>query len=735
MEEGGDQSKLEELKSTATPTSHSDVSSDTVIKKGSADVTSASPIIQPPAADRSDDVNTLDSADDTNESTYTTVEEQQSLQSSDSTMYTAESHQVSDDGDAYEGSEGTLTASFEGAGGEAKAPTDYLDGQIIDHLEEQATGHDKKGEEEVPKPTEGGQLEQQVTAPVREAPSPEQISGQDRNTQQSSSDLQEDNTTVHTKIPIFPPEVLGKIEQDAPLESGSDTEVEDLGAMDGSEGISSKEIKDESFTTTELEDSVANSSSDTPAEEAKDTNRDTGINDKNTIDGTSHEADGTNSKDKTKNTGGDSVLRWIHASDTIEGLEKKSKQGKELVNDRLQSQGDELTNEKKKKTVVFEDVKGERNGSKLTSIKNEEFKKQLEVSRRELVSGRKAGQRWEQSRIRFAPLNVPLRRRLQTFMVLFHTLCMAMCISTFFFLLSIPLFWPILVPYLVYCLMSNAATSGTVKHRSQFLKSLPVWSLFASYFPARLHRSIELPPTRKYIFGYHPHGIISHGAWAAFATEALGFSQLFPGITNTLLTLDSNFRVPIYRDYILGMGLASVSRESCENLLSRGGPNKEGMGRAITIVIGGARESLDAQPYTMKLVLRCRKGFVKMGIRCGADLVPVLAFGENDLYDQYQVDEHPYIHQFQMMVKKFLGFTVPLFHARGVFNYDVGLMPYRRPINIVVGRPVKVVQSSKPSPEEVDRVHSEYVAELQRLWDLWKDDFAPHRKGELQIIE
>ena len=35
------------------------------------------------------------------------------------------------------------------------------------------------------------------------------------------------------------------------------------------------------------------------------------------------------------------------------------------------------------------------------------------------------------------------------------------------------------------------------------------------------------------------------------------------------------------------LGLASVSRESCENLLSRGGVDGEGMGRAITIVVGG----------------------------------------------------------------------------------------------------------------------------------------------------
>jgi 2-acylglycerol O-acyltransferase 2 len=160
---------------------------------------------------------------------------------------------------------------------------------------------------------------------------------------------------------------------------------------------------------------------------------------------------------------------------------------------------------------------------------------------------------------------------------------------------------------------------------------------------------------------------------AAFCTEALGFSQLFPGITNTLLTLDSNFRIPIYRDYALALGLASVSRESCENLLSRGGPNGEGMGRAITIVVGGARESLEGKPGSMKLVLKRRKGFIKLAIRNGADVVPVLGFGENDLYEQFQPDKHPFVHQAQMTIKKVLGFTVPLFHARGVFNYDIGM--------------------------------------------------------------
>lgn len=308
-------------------------------------------------------------------------------------------------------------------------------------------------------------------------------------------------------------------------------------------------------------------------------------------------------------------------------------------------------------------------------------------------------------------------------------------LMTFFFLCAIPLLWPILVPYLIYVLFSDAGTSGTLRYRKEWLRRLPIWSLFASYFPARLHRTQELPATRKYIFGYHPHGIIAHGAFAAFATEALGFAQLFPGITNTLLTLDSNFRIPIYRDYAVRLGLGSVSRESCTNLLSKGGINGEGMGRAITIVIGGARESLDAKPGVLQLVLKSRKGFVKLAIRNGADLVPVLAFGENELYDQFQAAEHPMVHKMQLGVKKIAGFTIPLFHARGVFNYDVGMMPYRRPVNVVVGRPVQVMKQDKPDPEYVEELHAKYVQELRRIWDEWKDTFATDREGEMEIVD
>ena len=61
-------------------------------------------------------------------------------------------------------------------------------------------------------------------------------------------------------------------------------------------------------------------------------------------------------------------------------------------------------------------------------------------------------------------------------------------------------------------------------------------------------------------------------------------------------------------------------------------------------------------------------------------------------------------------------------------------MPYRRPLNVVVGRPIKVWQQGKPEDKYVDEVHGLYVEELRRVWEEWRGEFSPGTE-EMEIIE
>lgn len=242
-------------------------------------------------------------------------------------------------------------------------------------------------------------------------------------------------------------------------------------------------------------------------------------------------------------------------------------------------------------------------------------------------------------------------------------------------------------------------------------------------------QSADLTPDRSYLFGYHPHGIIGVGAVANFGTEATEFAESFPGIRPHLLTLGSNFHLPIARDALMSLGLCSVSRKSCETIL------RKGKGHSITIVVGGATESLQARPGTANLTLKRRLGFIKIAIRNGADLVPVFSFGENDIFSQLSNEKGTAVYTFQKRFQAFFGFTLPLFHGRGIFNYHLGLLPYRHPIVSVVGRPIRVTKTANPSQEMLEEVQRQYIAELMRIWDTWKDAYAANRTKELTIVE
>ncbi|KAI8870061.1 diacylglycerol-acyltransferase [Ramicandelaber brevisporus] len=302
-----------------------------------------------------------------------------------------------------------------------------------------------------------------------------------------------------------------------------------------------------------------------------------------------------------------------------------------------------------------------------------------------------------------------------------------MSLTLFFFLCTIPVFWPLLLVYLVWVYLDDAPETGG--RRAQWIRKLTVWKWARDYFPVQLLKEEELDPNGKYILPFHPHGIIGISALLGIGTEACRLEQVLPGINVRLLTLTSNFLMPFYRDLALAFGLAAVSRRSIENILKRG------PGNAAMIVVGGASESLYARPKTNNLVLKRRTGFVKLAIKNGASLVPVFSFGENDVYDQLPNEKGTLIYTIQKKMQSILGFTLPMFHGRGIFNYQYGILPWRVPLTVVIGKPIHVVQDETPSDEYVEEIHRKYMDALMALYDKHKDTYAKDRISDMQFVE
>lgn len=149
----------------------------------------------------------------------------------------------------------------------------------------------------------------------------------------------------------------------------------------------------------------------------------------------------------------------------------------------------------------------------------------------------------------------------------------------------------------------------------------------------------------NYIFCYHPHGILFWGVIGAL----LGFTRpdfRFRGKTLTelnmrLATINFNVQFPILRDLCKRIGCIAVTWQSLNAALSKG--------LNVFLVPGGAQESIYALPGTFKVMLKRRRGFVRLALKQGLPLVPIIAYGENDMFNVLELQPGSILYEVQQI--------------------------------------------------------------------------------------
>lgn len=179
--------------------------------------------------------------------------------------------------------------------------------------------------------------------------------------------------------------------------------------------------------------------------------------------------------------------------------------------------------------------------------------------------------------------------------------------------------WYILVPpvvgYLVWFLLFDLETPHRGGRPSVWVRNWKIWQHFNNFFPVKLLKTVDLDPSKNYLFCGHPHGLLCIGVFGCFGTEgnASRTASTFPGIKRfAILTFDASFYFPFTREIVLKLGLCSASRKSMNCMLSQ-----PGGGNVAILIPGGAPEALDYCPGTYILQLRKRKGFIKVALQNG----------------------------------------------------------------------------------------------------------------------
>lgn len=248
-----------------------------------------------------------------------------------------------------------------------------------------------------------------------------------------------------------------------------------------------------------------------------------------------------------------------------------------------------------------------------------------------------------------------------------------------------------------------AFVRGWVKCHHTFPVRTLLWTGAGySHVPVPEHAAVYDTERQTYIFAMAPHGAIPIGA-AVFGPQIARWpaiaSRLRVGVHSAL------FSIPILRDFYLAFGAVDASRATLLHQLTA-------QRRSVMLLPGGVREQLlVCAPGTEGVVLRDRRGFVRLALETGSHLVPVVVFGERQAYrlnDGWTL-------ALSRLIKRYTGIGLPLPRGRWWT-----LMWLPTPITIVCGRPIPVARTEAPSPAAVDSLHAAFVAALTDLFNEHK---------------
>eukprot|EP01116_Phalansterium_solitarium_P002150 TRINITY_DN1200_c0_g1_i1.p1 TRINITY_DN1200_c0_g1~~TRINITY_DN1200_c0_g1_i1.p1 ORF type:complete len:430 (+),score=143.52 TRINITY_DN1200_c0_g1_i1:166-1455(+) len=245
------------------------------------------------------------------------------------------------------------------------------------------------------------------------------------------------------------------------------------------------------------------------------------------------------------------------------------------------------------------------------------------------------------------------------------------------------------------------------------------WIKYAfHYFPITLHRTVWLDPTRRYLFGYHPHGCYSFGLFTMCFARISGWSTLFPHVRCVMAVANSLLCIPLLSTVFGWLGFIPSSKYRMMGAVEQG--------FNIALVPGGIAEMIEgATDGDDEIVfLRARKGFVHFAIQNGMNLVPVYGFGENRTFYRYT-----FMKRLRQFISRKMRVTLQLFSGRWKT-----LIPYNVPIDVVVGTPIFVRQNYNPSEFEVNQLLERYIHELVRLFEMHKVNFPEYARKRLVVL-
>lgn len=216
------------------------------------------------------------------------------------------------------------------------------------------------------------------------------------------------------------------------------------------------------------------------------------------------------------------------------------------------------------------------------------------------------------------------------------------------------------------------------------------WRWFLEYLSVRyVYKSGEAPPPGQYLYLLMPHGLYPFsGACTGLST----LREVFPQMR--IAAADIAFRIPFIRQLLGYIGSIRADKASISRALKNGD--------SVGLFPGGIAEMVRTDANTERLLLKSRKGVVKIAMEHKVPLVPVYVFGQSVLWS------HLPLPAFVERLSRWLQASIIVPYGR--FGL---LVPQKRQLLYAIGDPI-------PPGDSVDATHQAVVAAVQGLYDAYK---------------
>jgi hypothetical protein len=206
------------------------------------------------------------------------------------------------------------------------------------------------------------------------------------------------------------------------------------------------------------------------------------------------------------------------------------------------------------------------------------------------------------------------------------------------------------------------------------------------------------PPPSSLLL-WHPHSLMS-------ITPTLHCSFRIHELQSKLVSHNIYHMFPVIKDFAKYANIIPADFEVMKKTLESGS--------SVSVIPGGVREMMTTKDEkTIRLVLKNRRGIFRLAMMTGSSLVPLLTYGEGELFPPV---ESTFMNIINGLTYSWFKIAMPITSLTAIQNW---IELYYHPLSPVithVGDAIKVEKVEAPTDAEIEKLREKYIESVQTLF-------------------